>query len=235
MDWPRFESFSTEHVIATLSTFAVVVVAVAAARYLPERLHRPFGRGLAASIVVYRVGEGVWRVDHGERWFEVMPLHLSGLSLLLTAYVLWSASDRAFQVAYFWVTVGASMSLITPVLAFGFPSIVFWSFYAAHAVPMFGIGYALFVYGLRPRARSIVLALVAVWAAAVAAAAWNLAFDTNFMFLSRKPYSATPLDYFGPWPWYLVTANFVGLALFALAYLPFAGRFATRSGSTLAT
>lgn len=222
MEGPPFESFSAEHVVATLLTFALVVGTVHLARRMPPRLQRPFGWLLAAVIVVYRVGEGVWRTDHGERWFEVVPLHLSGLSLLLTAYVLWTASDRAFQVAYFWVTVGASMSLITPDLGFGFPSLAFWSFYLAHSVPMFGIGYALFVYRLRPRPRSILVALVAVWAVAALAAVWNLTFDTNFMFLSRKPYSATLLDYLGPWPWYLVTVNFVGLALFALAYLPFA-------------
>lgn len=235
MDGPRFESFSTEHVVATFLTFLLVVVAVHLARRMPARWQRPFGRGLAAVIVVYRVGEGVWRMQHGESWFEVLPLHLSGLSLLLTAWVLWTASDRAFQVAYFWVTVGATMSLITPDLAFGFPSIVFWSFYLAHSVPMFGIGYALFVYGLRPQARSILVALASVWAVAALAAVWNLTFDTNFMFLSRKPYSVTLLDHLGPWPWYLVTVNFVGLALFALAYLPFAIRKrATRSGNHLA-
>ena len=224
MNPPRFESFSTEHIVATLATFALVVIAIALARGIPPAGQRLFGKVFAVTLVVYRISESFWRMGNGERWFEVMPLHLCGLSLFLTAWMLWSASDRAFQVAYFWVMVGSVLSLVTPDLQFGFPTGAFFSFYVAHAVPIFAVGYALFIYKLRPRARSILLALVAVWAVAAVAAVWNLTFDTNYMFLSRKPYGTTPFDWFGPWPWYLVTVNFVGLALFALAYLPFARR-----------
>jgi uncharacterized membrane protein YwaF len=39
--------------------------------------------------------------------------------------------------------------------------------------------------------------------------------------LRAKPAEPTPLDWFGPWPLYLVVAALIGLALFHLLMTPF--------------
>jgi uncharacterized membrane protein YwaF len=48
-----------------------------------------------------------------------------------------------------------------------------------------------------------------------------LIYKTNYMYLCRKPEGASPLDYLGPWPWYIATGEVVALGLFALLWLPF--------------
>lgn len=35
-------------------------------------------------------------------------------------------------------------------------------------------------------------------------------------------YKGPPFELFGPWPWYLVAAEFLAVALLSLLYLPFA-------------
>jgi uncharacterized membrane protein YwaF len=48
------------------------------------------------------------------------------------------------------------------------------------------------------------------------------ALGSQYMYSMRKPETASALDLMGPWPWYLLTAQFVALLLFVLLYLPFA-------------
>ncbi len=182
-------------------------------------------RILAVVLVLYRSVETLWRWKLGESWPKLLPLHLCGMSVLLTAIVLWFESDRVFQINYFWVASGATMSLHTPDLQSGFPSFAFFSFFIGHGLPILGIAVAIFILGMRPRAKSILWALIATWGMGAIAAPVNLAYNTNYLFLSQKPLGATPFDYFGPWPWYLIVVNFAGLLLFSICYLPFSSRF----------
>jgi len=41
------------------------------------------------------------------------------------------------------------------------------------------------------------------------------------MFLRAKPDTPTLLDDLGPWPWYILSATALGLALFAILDAPF--------------
>ena len=49
----------------------------------------------------------------------------------------------------------------------------------------------------------------------------NLLLDSNFMFLMRKPDTASLMDVLGPWPWYLLSLEAVAFLVFLLLYLPF--------------
>jgi hypothetical integral membrane protein (TIGR02206 family) len=43
----------------------------------------------------------------------------------------------------------------------------------------------------------------------------------NYWFVTSPPSTPSLIDYMGPWPWYLLSAQAVALLIFALALLPF--------------
>ena len=50
----------------------------------------------------------------------------------------------------------------------------------------------------------------------------NQAIGSNYMFLARKPGSASLLDVLGPWPVYLVWLEVLALIMVGLMYVPYA-------------
>lgn len=61
----------------------------------------------------------------------------------------------------------------------------------------------------------------------------NILTGGNYMFLARKPSTASLLDVLGPHPWYLLALEVVAVVLFMLLYLPFAIKKRPRNKATL--
>ena len=53
---------------------------------------------------------------------------------------------------------------------------------------------------------------------------FNYVIGSNYMFTLHKPPTVSLFDVMGPWPWYILTAEFVAIVLFSILYLPFAIR-----------
>ena len=76
----------------------------------------------------------------------------------------------------------------------------------------------LLVLGCRrlPRPGAVLAGLRADRGFAGLAAVATVASGGNYMFLRRKPVHGSLLDVMGPWPWYILAAAALGLAIFLL-------------------
>ena len=52
-------------------------------------------------------------------------------------------------------------------------------------------------------------------------ALFNLLVGGNYLFICHKPPTPSLIDALGPWPWYVLSLEGVGLAFFFIYYLPF--------------
>jgi hypothetical integral membrane protein (TIGR02206 family) len=50
----------------------------------------------------------------------------------------------------------------------------------------------------------------------------NLLIGSNYLYTLHKPHIITLLDFLGPWPWYLLSAELIALILFLILYSPYA-------------
>lgn len=150
-----------------------------------------------------------------------MPLELCDLSLMLTIVVLVRFRAALFDVVYYWALVGATMALLTPDVGEKTTLFLAVVFFAGHGLTVVAILYLVWSGQARPRRGSVWRSMVAVNAAALVVGAFDFAFKTDYMFLRAKPATASLLDVFGPWPWYIVACEGAALVFFALLYWPF--------------
>lgn len=219
---PSFSHFGVSHLAALAAIALLCAGVVTLARRAHSQAQQHLGRSLALFLVIFRLAEiPLHRVYINERWETLLPLHICSVSIFLGAYVLWTRSDRVFQVVYYWVAAGTTQALVTPDLHLGFPHLHFFTYFIGHGTPVLAVAYAIGVYRLWPRLASVFTAVMATWLLMLLVTPINLALDANYLFLMKKPEGASLLDYLGPWPWYLVWSHAVGIPAFALVGLPF--------------
>lgn len=219
---PAFALFGGAH-LAALTAVVIAALAVAGLARHDRRRH------LAAALAVFLVAHEfvkLWLfigVD-GQSWRLSLPLDLCRANALLCAYLLLRRSYPVFEVSYFWAMAGSSSALLTPDLRQGFPDVHFLTFFAGHGSGIVAVCYAMGGYGFRPTRRSLGRALIVTAVYAVLIGLLNLALDTNYLFLRRKPEAASVLDLFGPWPWYVAGLLVVAALACVVVWLPFARR-----------
>jgi hypothetical integral membrane protein (TIGR02206 family) len=218
---PPFVPFGFAH-LGALATVAALAASLLALVRVRPRLGRPVRLALAAGIVALAAFEfTVGGIEGWLSWTAFLPLELCDAALVLAVIALLVPRRATAEVVYFWAVSGTLLAMLTPELAWSFPRWEFVVFFGLHGLVFVAALVLVFGLGLRPRpgAAVRVWALTVGWAALVGLV--DLVFGTNYMYLRRKPLAATPLDWMGPWPVYVLVAAAVALALFLLLGLPF--------------
>ncbi len=223
-DGPAFELFSAGHWLAMGVITAIVVFLIWGWRD-PDESSRHRARFIIAGIMILNeIGWHTWNIAHGV-WSvqEHLPLHATSLSIWGSIFVLMTRNYRVYEVVFFIGIVGAVQALITPAAGeYGLPHYRAFQTLISHGMIVVAMVYMTAIEGLRPQWSSILRTMIAINLLMLAVTAINYSLGSNYMFTLRKPATASLFDTMGPWPWYLLTAEFVALILFTLLYLPFA-------------
>jgi hypothetical integral membrane protein (TIGR02206 family) len=150
----------------------------------------------------------------GSSW----PLDLSDLADYTAVFALWTLGPRTSAITYY---VGLSltlMAILTPSLGQSFPDPRWFGFWVRHIFVVWAAIYLVWGLGFRPTWRLFRETLRVALAWAVVTYAFNFIMDTNYGYLVRTPAAATPLDWLGPWPLYLLAASAVLVAIWAFVF-----------------
>jgi len=179
--------------------------------------------GMALVLWGNEIGWHAWNYAVGTWNAQTMiPLHVCSVLVWLGGYMLVSKNFYIYEFAYFLGIGGALQALLTPdVGIYGFPHYRFFQTFISHGLIVTSAIYMTTVEGFRPTWKSILR--VAVIGNLYMAVVFfiNQAIGSNYMFVNRKPDTASLIDSLPAWPGYIPYLELIGLITFLLLYLPF--------------
>jgi hypothetical integral membrane protein (TIGR02206 family) len=145
-----------------------------------------------------------------------LPFNLCNVTAWVAVVACLTLSPIAVEFAYFAGFTGAGMALLTPDMG----SVWHTRFFVNHgAIVLAG---SAMVFGrlspLRPGAIRRAYTGFAIYIGLAGLYDWLS--GANFAYLRKKPGTGTLMNFFGPWPFYILVAGAVALFLFWLLWLP---------------
>lgn len=219
-----FTAYSLPHIIALLILIGLAVLLYRYRVPLRDESHGNWVRyGLLALLALSEITLNMWYVTQNRYDVkDTLPFELCTISLYISIFMLLLKSRGLFQIVYFIGIGGALQALLTPALSYGFPHYRFIEFFVAHMAIILTVLYMVWVEQYRPTLRSVMITMLFLNILLLVVGTINKLTGGNYMFLSRKPETASLLDVLGPYPWYLLSLELVALFIFLLLYLPFA-------------
>jgi hypothetical integral membrane protein (TIGR02206 family) len=184
---------------------------------------KKFRYGLAIASIVVESSWHIWSAVVG-LWNirEYLPLHLCSIFVILNSIMLFTRSYRIYEYSYFLGIAGALQAFLTPDAGiYGLPHFRAVQTLLAHGLLITEGIYMTIVEGFRPTWGSIKRVMIGanIYMAFVGLVNWLL--GSNYMFIAHKPETASLLDMLGPWPWYILSLEVVGLLMCLILYIPF--------------
>jgi len=228
-----FVLFGTAHLIALGLVGLGCLVIWLARKRLSERARRIIPLGFAILIYLCEGSWQVWMLVTGQWTIQgMLPLWLCSVTSWTIPLLLIWRSYRYYEWAYFMGIIGAVMALSTPDLTiYGFPHFRFIEFLTLHGAIIVAVFYMTVVEGFRPTWKSIPRVVVIVNIYWLFCAWVNSQIGSNYLYTQGKLPTPSLLDVLGPYPWYLLAMEGLGILFCLLLYLPFAIRDG-RNGTT---
>ena len=219
-----FQLFSSAHLL-TLAVFLLMTIMIFLFRkpLRNPRANRIARFGLFSVLVISEISLQVWLWWSGHWSYQYsLPLHLSSISLILSAILLLTRKYGLFEFTYFVGVGSALQAMITPDISlYTFPHYRYVHFFISHGGTVIANLFMVFVAGYRPTGKSIWKAFLWLNVYTLFVFIINFLIEGNYMYISEKPVNPSLIDYLGPWPWYILSLEIIALITFVILYLPF--------------
>jgi len=219
----EFHAFSVQHGVPVLGILLIGLIAIIIGIRTTSRARKkhillflsifPALSVIASMLIQLSIGQFTLAND--------LPLHICRLLALLAPFVIWKENKFWLGVFYFWIIVGTLNAVITPDLEWGIPHWTYYYYFILHVFLVLLPLYYTIVLKFRVRARDLWNAYWTANVFLIISLPINFLLESNYMFTRHKPLVPTLIDSMGPWPWYLVSLQFLALLLFIIVYLPF--------------
>jgi len=214
---------SLQHVLPILiaSIFCIIFIISAKRKYNISQQHNMIHMfACAMSLVVilfhaYKISLGNYNLSSD------LPLNLCSLLALVSPVFTYYRAFWMYEILVFWIIGGTLQAVVTPDIASGFPSFDYFRYWVVHLGLLVVVFYATFVFRMRPKLKSVFKSFLVLQLYVLLMLLVNGLLNANYFYLNSKPQSASILDCFGDWPWYIIVVQLLVVPLFLMIYLPF--------------
>ncbi|MBL7837586.1 MAG: TIGR02206 family membrane protein [Bacteroidetes bacterium] len=175
------------------------------------------GKALAILLItdvfihhLYFLSLGDWHLKTN------LPLHLCAMSEILSVFLLFSGSQLLYEMLIFW-SAGAIHAFITPEMTHGYGVYETVSYCISHGGVILLAFYCTWALNFTPRRLSWLKVFFITQLTLPVIGFINYSTGGNYMYLSERPGANNPFI-IGPWPWYIISLEFVVLLHFYLFY-----------------
>jgi hypothetical integral membrane protein (TIGR02206 family) len=216
-----FISFSQPHWGAMFVFAFILLIFVRASQCLTDQQNLLLTRSASIFLCLAVVFWTAIHISYGRfNAAENLPLSICNLFSLIAPLLFWQPNPRRFEIIYFFVLSGTLQAIITPDPDGGYPSYGFFKYWIVHCGLVVVVIHHLLAFKLYPGAQGILRTFVWLNIYILCLIPINLWLDGNYFYMMNKPPNPSLLDFFGPWPIYIVVTEAVAMGFFALAYLP---------------
>ncbi len=190
------------------------------------QLARVLALTLAGVLLFDRVFALGWSIYTGRIafWANGLPMHLCDWASFAVIVALVGRRQLPYELAYLWGLSGTFQAVLTPDNTEDLFSPLFISFFVEHCGIIVSVLFLTWGLGMRPKPGAIVRVWLCsqVYLAAAGLADWLFRTQKiNFGYLAAKPESGSLMDWFGPWPWYILALEVLALVFYTIFYAPF--------------
>lgn len=214
--------FSPSHLLPILFIALMGVVCIMSANtYLSERGKTLLGTAFA-MIAALGVLIRIWALYlDGDFTIQTeLPLHLCRVLGLAAPVIMYFRNRKHLGVMYFLVLAGTLQANITPDVDGDFPTIRYITYWMMHSALIVLPFYTIYVYKLRITWDDLKRSFFYINVYFLLISLFNWLTGSNYFYTCNKPVSASLLDYFGQWPYYIGVTYCIGIVLLLLLYFP---------------
>ena len=220
-DMDRFAIFTTMHWMPIVLVLLFMIFVSNYAKDKTFEKQRRIGTILALIPLILLILRRLVLVLKGiNLTADELPFHLCNILSIVMPYFMWKVDRHWLAISYFLLGAGTIQAIISPDLLDGPRYFEYYAYFISHTVLVGLAYYIIVVYNIRPTIRDLFGAFLVANVFLIFSIIVNYFLGTNFFYSMHKPDGFSPLDYFGPWPWYLLVCELLALLLFFIAYLP---------------
>ena len=219
------EIFSNTWWKTNLLTIGVIVFFLILGKFSKSKNKELLAKVIGSVLIFRAIGVhfywhhlGIWTIESS------LPLHLCGLSAILSGIILFWRKQLAYECLYYWGLPGAFHSLLTPEFTNGTEGLLFFEYYLSHGGILLAALYLTLLLDMKPRKNS--WWKIFFWSQLlipiIGSINWLL--YANYMYICNKPIVENPF-LFGEWPWYFLGIELAAIIHFFLIYFPFALKY----------